>query len=83
MSLVVIDSKDLKALIQEAVREVIGTKSDPEEYLDAKESAELLRIHYKTILDLKDEIGYIQRGRRILFRRRDLEKYMDRNFLTS
>jgi excisionase family DNA binding protein len=82
MSLVVVDTTTLKALISEAVQEAISKRPRPEETYSAQEAANVLKVHLKTIYEMKEEIGFVQIGRRILFRRSDLDRYMKQNFLT-
>ena len=84
-----LNTDELKSLIIEAVKEVSlqvkGGQSltEPEEtiYLDQREAAKFLRISLPTIIRWKKakKIPYYQEGRKILFRKDELLKVMQKN----
>lgn len=66
------------------LRELIRSIPKRREWMTVKEAAEYLKLsEYHVRHRLKSEIGYSQRGRKILFKREDLDKWIERNFKTN
>lgn len=49
-------------------------------YMTAEEAATYTKFDEKTIKEYKEEIGYHQRQRKIIFKKSDLDKWLSRYF---
>jgi excisionase family DNA binding protein len=88
MKMEIITSEDLqvlKAEILEAIRQEFGnhhnlssTGCDTEEYLSTKQAAAFLGVSVRQLMTYKTEkrIAYSQVGRKLFFRKKDLETFV-------
>ena len=88
MKMEIITSEDLqifKAEILEAIRQEFGSHHestsmgcDDEEYLNTKQAAALLGVSVRQLMTYKTEkrIAYSQVGRKLFFRKKDLEAFI-------
>jgi hypothetical protein len=61
-----------------------GSKSHPsEEYIDSTSAKEMLGICQRTLQEYRDRriIGFHQVGRKIMYRRSDIEKFLDEHYI--
>ncbi len=63
------------ALITEKINTVAETK---DVFLTTAEVSNYTKFDAKTIIKYKDEIGYIQRARKIIFSKKNVDKWMGR-----
>lgn len=56
------------------------TKDNPNDLLTLKEAAQVLRVSDRTVIRRRDdgELPCVKHGRRVLFRRSDINDYLER-----
>ena len=83
-----LNTEELKSLIVDAVKHAyqeINNKGlidvENEDYLDQREAAKFLRISLPTIINWKKtkKIPYYQEGRKVLYKKSELLKVMQKN----
>jgi excisionase family DNA binding protein len=80
----------IKALIDDAVREALNNSLPKQLNIETKkpvytinEVCEMFQISKRSLQHLRDsnQIGYIQNGRKILFRWEDLDAFFNQNYV--
>lgn len=75
----------LQPIVEKSVRSVLSEfilsdkKSDPATFLNAKQAAEFLQLSINTVYSKtsKKEIPHIKRGKKLVFKRADLEEWLN------
>ncbi|HKC68144.1 MAG TPA: helix-turn-helix domain-containing protein [Bacteroidia bacterium] len=81
---IVTTSDELENLIQNSVRKALNEQSDKSEtnqpeFLNLKEAAKYLNLANQTIYGLtsKNEIPFLKRGKKLYFKKSELEKWIN------
>lgn len=61
------------------LEELIKGFSQTSENMTIEEAAKYTKLSISTLRRFKKEIGYIQRNRRILFKKNDIDKWLNNN----